>query len=52
VPLGVFRDVQLPSYEERVIAQMQTETDRLGVGKLEDLLRAGDTWVVEEGAAS
>jgi 2-oxoglutarate ferredoxin oxidoreductase subunit beta len=51
-PLGVFRDVQMPSYEERVIAQMQTETDRLGMGKLEDLLRAGDTWTVGEQPAS
>ncbi|MFL6261687.1 MAG: 2-oxoacid:ferredoxin oxidoreductase subunit beta [Thermoanaerobaculia bacterium] len=49
-PLGVFRSVEMPSYEERVIAQLQTETDRLGVGRLEDLLKAGDTWVV--GAAS
>ena len=45
-PLGVFRDVEVPTYEERVIAQMQTETERLGVGKLEDLLKAGDTWTV------
>jgi 2-oxoglutarate/2-oxoacid ferredoxin oxidoreductase subunit beta len=46
--LGVFRSVDVPSYEERVVGQMQTETDRMGVGKLEDLLKAGDTWTVEE----
>ncbi|MFL6236023.1 MAG: 2-oxoacid:ferredoxin oxidoreductase subunit beta [Thermoanaerobaculia bacterium] len=51
-PLGVFRSVEMPSYEERVIAQLQTETDRLGIGKLEDLLKAGDTWVVGEQPAS
>ncbi len=51
-PLGVFRNVEMPSYEERVITQLQTETDRLGVGKLEDLLKAGDTWVVGEQPAS
>jgi 2-oxoglutarate/2-oxoacid ferredoxin oxidoreductase subunit beta len=51
-PLGVFRNVEMPSYEERVISQLQTETDRLGVGKLEDLLKAGDTWVVGEQPAS
>ncbi|HEY4564755.1 MAG TPA: 2-oxoacid:ferredoxin oxidoreductase subunit beta [Thermoanaerobaculia bacterium] len=51
-PLGVFRNVEKPSYEERVISQLQTETDRLGVGRLEDLLKGGDTWVVgEEGHA-
>jgi 2-oxoglutarate ferredoxin oxidoreductase subunit beta len=44
--LGVFRSVDMPSYEERVLEQMQQETDRLGVGKLEDLLKSGDTWTV------
>jgi 2-oxoglutarate ferredoxin oxidoreductase subunit beta len=52
IPLGVFRDVQVPTYEERVLAQMQTETERLGLGKLEDLLKSGDTWTVGESAAS
>jgi hypothetical protein len=42
----------VPTYEERVIAQMHTETERLGVGRLEDLLRAGDTWTVGEQPAS
>jgi 2-oxoglutarate ferredoxin oxidoreductase subunit beta len=51
-PLGVFRDVEMPSYEERVVAQIQAETDRMGMGKLEDLLRAGDTWTVPGPAAS
>ena len=46
--LGVFRSVDVPSYEERVVDQIHAETDRLGVGKLEDLLKAGDTWTVTE----
>jgi 2-oxoglutarate ferredoxin oxidoreductase subunit beta len=46
--LGVFRRVEMPSYEQRVVEQMQQETDRLGVGKLEDLMKAGDTWTVSE----
>jgi 2-oxoglutarate ferredoxin oxidoreductase subunit beta len=51
--LGVFRSVDVPSYEQRVSDQMRHETDRLGVGKLEDLLKAGDTWVVpDQGAVS
>jgi 2-oxoglutarate ferredoxin oxidoreductase subunit beta len=49
--LGIFRAVDMPSYEERVGDQMRHETDRLGVGKLDDLLKAGDTWVVPEEAA-
>jgi 2-oxoglutarate ferredoxin oxidoreductase subunit beta len=47
--LGVFRSVDVPSYEERVMDQMHAETNRLGIGKLDDLLRAGDTWIVSEG---
>jgi 2-oxoglutarate ferredoxin oxidoreductase subunit beta len=46
--VGVFRSVDMPSYEERVMDQMHAETSRLGIGKLEDLLKQGDTWVVPE----
>jgi 2-oxoglutarate ferredoxin oxidoreductase subunit beta len=49
--LGVFRSVNKPAYEELVVEQMQHETDRLGLGKLDALLKAGDTWTVG-GAAS
>ena len=49
--LGVFRQAIQPAYEERVVEQMQQETDRLGLGKLDALLKAGDTWTVG-GAAS
>jgi len=46
--VGVFRSVDMPSYEERVMDQMHAETTRLGVGKLDDLLKAGDTWIVSD----
>jgi 2-oxoglutarate/2-oxoacid ferredoxin oxidoreductase subunit beta len=46
--LGVFRSVELASYESRVVAQMDQEVARLGQGKLDDLLRSGDTWTVGE----
>ncbi|HVG07327.1 MAG TPA: 2-oxoacid:ferredoxin oxidoreductase subunit beta [Thermoanaerobaculia bacterium] len=46
--VGVFRSVDAPSYEERVMDQMHAETSRLGVGKLDDLLKAGDTWIVSD----
>ena len=46
--VGVFRSVDRPSYEERVMDQMHAETSRLGVGKLDDLLKAGDTWIVSD----
>jgi 2-oxoglutarate ferredoxin oxidoreductase subunit beta len=44
--LGVFRSVEMPSYEQRVVEQVQQETDRRGLGKLDELLRSGDTWEV------
>ena len=45
-PIGVFRAVERPAFEEQVGAQVRTETERRGEGKLEDLLREGDTWEV------
>jgi 2-oxoglutarate ferredoxin oxidoreductase subunit beta len=45
-PLGVLRCVSQPAYEEGVVRQIQDQEERLGVGKLEDLLYAGDTWQV------
>ena len=44
--LGVFRAVDVLPYEERVVSQIQSEVERKGPGKLEDLLRSGDTWTV------
>jgi 2-oxoglutarate/2-oxoacid ferredoxin oxidoreductase subunit beta len=46
--VGVFRSVDLPTYESRVVDQMEHERQRLGEGSLEDLLRTGDTWTVPE----
>jgi 2-oxoglutarate ferredoxin oxidoreductase subunit beta len=45
-PLGVLRCVERPSYEDQVIAQLDHEIERLGAGKLEELLASGDTWTV------
>jgi 2-oxoglutarate/2-oxoacid ferredoxin oxidoreductase subunit beta len=47
-PLGVFRDVDLPSYEEGVVGQIRGEIERKGAGDLADLLHAGDVWTVHE----
>jgi 2-oxoglutarate/2-oxoacid ferredoxin oxidoreductase subunit beta len=49
--LGVFRDVEMPAYEERVTEQIRQETERLGEGRLEELLLAGDTWEVPDYAS-
>jgi 2-oxoglutarate ferredoxin oxidoreductase subunit beta len=45
-PIGVFRNVAKPTYESGVTAQIAHEIERLGAGKLEDVLRQGDTWTV------
>jgi 2-oxoglutarate ferredoxin oxidoreductase subunit beta len=45
-PLGVFRDVTRPAYEQTVAGQIQAEIDRRGHGELEKLLYAGDLWSV------
>jgi 2-oxoglutarate ferredoxin oxidoreductase subunit beta len=45
-PIGVLRDVTVPTYESRVVAQIQGEIDRRGHGQLGALLAAGDVWTV------
>jgi 2-oxoglutarate/2-oxoacid ferredoxin oxidoreductase subunit beta len=50
--LGIFRAVDHVPYEARVVEQIHSETERLGVGKLDDLLKAGETWTVGEATAA
>ena len=47
VPIGVFRDVTKPTYEEMLAGQIQTATERMGPGNLEKLINSGDTWIIE-----
>jgi 2-oxoglutarate ferredoxin oxidoreductase subunit beta len=47
VPVGVFRAVAKPAYDELLEAQVQDSISRMGRGDLEKLLNTGDTWVVE-----
>ncbi|HEX2522595.1 MAG TPA: 2-oxoacid:ferredoxin oxidoreductase subunit beta [Terriglobia bacterium] len=47
VPVGVFRAVAKPTYDELMEAQVQDSISRMGPGNLEKLLNSGDTWVVE-----
>jgi 2-oxoglutarate ferredoxin oxidoreductase subunit beta len=46
VPLGVFRNVQRPTYESLLDAQIEQARASKGQGDLEALLRTGDTWTV------
>ena len=47
VPVGVFRDVERPTYEDLLAGQVRTATEKMGAGDLMKLLNAGDTWVIE-----
>lgn len=45
-PMGVFRDVERPVYDDEVEKQVQATIESKGEGNLEDLFNSGDTWTV------
>jgi len=45
-PIGIFRDVEAPLFEEGVHRQIDEVTAKRGPGKLEELLYSGDIWTV------
>jgi 2-oxoglutarate ferredoxin oxidoreductase subunit beta len=45
-PIGVFRDVDAPRYEERLVEQIALAEKR-GKGDLQALFNSGETWTVE-----
>lgn len=47
VPVGVFRNIQRPTYDRLVTDQISDATERQGAGQLEKLLHGADTWTVE-----
>lgn len=46
-PMGVFRCVERPTYEDLLLQQVDDAIKTDGIGRLEDLLAQGETWVVE-----
>jgi 2-oxoglutarate ferredoxin oxidoreductase subunit beta len=46
-PLGVFRDVKKPTYEELLDKRIKDATEKKGPGKIEDLFKAEDVWTVQ-----
>jgi 2-oxoglutarate ferredoxin oxidoreductase subunit beta len=44
--IGVFREVQKPTYGEAVHGQLEQAKERHGQGDLAALLNGGDTWTV------
>ncbi|HWB67596.1 MAG TPA: 2-oxoacid:ferredoxin oxidoreductase subunit beta [Mycobacteriales bacterium] len=45
-PLGIFRSVQRPAYDDASRAQVEEARERLGDGDLAALLHSGDTWQI------
>ena len=45
-PVGIFRSVRHPCYEDAMTHQIDSAKDRVGEGDLEALLNAGETWTV------
>ena len=45
-PIGVFRDVDMPVFEEEVRGQVDTAIAKRGAGDLNKLFHSGDTWQV------
>ena len=47
VPLGIFRNVERPVYDDDVRAQLAEARERKGEGDLATLVAGNDTWVIE-----
>jgi len=45
-PMGIFRSVQHPCYENLMTNQIRTATEQMGEGDLDALLHDGETWTV------
>jgi 2-oxoglutarate ferredoxin oxidoreductase subunit beta len=46
-PIGVIYSVDKPTYNSEMVAQVDTAVKQKGIGKVQDLLNAGDTWTVK-----
>jgi 2-oxoglutarate/2-oxoacid ferredoxin oxidoreductase subunit beta len=46
-PVGIFRAIERPTYEEMMDDQIHAAIAKSGPGSLEKLINSGDTWVVE-----
>ena len=45
-PIGIFRQVEAPVYDDLMSSQIDDAVEQRGEGDLEALLHAGETWVV------
>lgn len=47
VPIGIFRDIERPTYEDMMQGQIDEAIAKTGPGDLEKLIKGGDTWIIE-----
>ena len=47
VPIGVFRNISAPMYDQSLNEQVADARQEKGEGDLMELLHSGDTWTVE-----
>ena len=45
-PIGIFRDVERPVYDQLMAEQLETAKTEQGAGELAGLLNSGDTWKI------
>jgi 2-oxoglutarate ferredoxin oxidoreductase subunit beta len=45
-PVGVFRNVTRPVYDELMAEQLAAATEKRGPGDLAQLLHSGETWTI------
>jgi 2-oxoglutarate ferredoxin oxidoreductase subunit beta len=45
-PVGVFRDIRRPVYDELMSDQLVAATEKRGAGDLAELLHSGETWTI------
>jgi 2-oxoglutarate ferredoxin oxidoreductase subunit beta len=45
-PIGIFRDVDVPTYDEQLNAQVEGAKERQGEGDLMALIAGGETWTI------
>ncbi|MDF1561500.1 MAG: 2-oxoacid:ferredoxin oxidoreductase subunit beta [Deltaproteobacteria bacterium] len=45
-PIGIFRSVEQPAYEQVVAAQIEEQIEKTGKGTLEELIYSGELWSV------
>ena len=46
-PIGVFRQIERPTYEEQVVDQVKAAQEAKGEGNWKELLHGNSTWTVE-----